>query len=472
MKNQLITILTIGIVLLRVDALNAQIKTKPTQTPITTPVLALTESDIRKMVREEVENGGAIRDRVQSSVDRSVNTSVIWIQTLLTGLSLGPIFVAVFFWIYRRSILGQVIEAAKKEVTIQIESQLKKEIEESIQVRIKTLEKEIADIHKKADTLYASFKSEIKRRIQKLPELDLEEEFKGDKVPEESLENIKIELENIQALQSTLPDINLSANDYFKLGNLLSIVEEYDQAINAYQSSLKLNPSNKNMILRQIERAEMASKDLTGKKPESLRVKAIALRQYGLLKEAISLYEKLIEIEPENSENYFFAGIAFDKNNQVIEAIKSYQKATSINEKYIKAWNNLGRSLRKNNQFGEAILAFQRAIDIDPYNYEAWMDKASALRRNGQRDQALEAYKRAIEINPKSARARFNLACFYSLDPLNNSHDLTLEKLQESILLDSKYRDKAKTDSDFDPIRGNERFQELLSDTPTSGLGS
>jgi tetratricopeptide (TPR) repeat protein len=472
MKNQLITILTIGVVLLRIDALNAQIKTKPTQTPITAPVLALTESDIRKMVREEVENGGAIRDRVQSSVDRSVNTSVIWIQTLLTGLSLGPIFVAVFFWIYRKIILGQVIEAAKKEVTIQIESQLKKEIEESIQARIKILEEEIADIHKKADNLYASFESEIKRRIQKLPELDLEEESKGDKISKESLENIKLELENIQALQSSFPDINLSSNDYFKLGNLLSIVGEYEQAINAYKSSLALNPLNKGKILSQIRRAKVASADSTGKKPESLRVKAIALRQHGLLKEAINLYRKLVEIEPGNSENYFLMGIAFDKNNQVVEAIESYQKAISINKKYIKAWHNLGCSLKKNDQLEQAISAYQKAIDIDKNYFEAWINQASALRKNGQRELALIAYEKSIKINPKSALAWFNLACFYSSDPLNSSHSLALEKLQESIRLDSEYRNKAKTDSDFDPVRGDERFQELLSDTPTCGLGS
>ena len=41
--------------------------------------------------------------------------------------------------------------------------------------------------------------------------------------------------------------------------------------------------------------------------------------------------------------------------------------------------------------------------------------------------------------------------------------ELAIENLQRAINLDVEYQDMAKTDKDFEQIRGDERFQSLLS---------
>ena len=54
----------------------------------------------------------------------------------------------------------------------------------------------------------------------------------------------------------------------------------------------------------------------------------------------------------------------------------------------------------------------------------------------------------------------YSKACCYALQ---NRLELALENLQKAIQLDNEYREMAKTDSDFDNIRNDVRFQELLA---------
>jgi tetratricopeptide (TPR) repeat protein len=77
----------------------------------------------------------------------------------------------------------------------------------------------------------------------------------------------------------------------------------------------------------------------------------------------------------------------------------------------------------------------------------------------GRYKDALESFERAIKINSNDANAYYNKAVCYGLQ---NNVELAIENLQRAINLDVKYQDMAKTDQDFEQIRGDERFQRLL----------
>lgn len=67
---------------------------------------------------------------------------------------------------------------------------------------------------------------------------------------------------------------------------------------------------------------------------------------------------------------------------------------------------------------------------------------------------------KALQINPDSATVYYNKACIYALQ---SNVELSLENLRRAIELEpERWRELAKTDVDFDGIRGDARFQELL----------
>ena len=78
----------------------------------------------------------------------------------------------------------------------------------------------------------------------------------------------------------------------------------------------------------------------------------------------------------------------------------------------------------------------------------------------GWYEEAIDCFDKALQINPNHANAYYNKACIYALE---NQVELALENLQRAIELEpERFRELAKTDADFDGIRGDVRFQELL----------
>ena len=106
------------------------------------------------------------------------------------------------------------------------------------------------------------------------------------------------------------------------------------------------------------------------------------------------------------------------------------------------------------------IISFDRAIEINPNDYTAWTNKGVALGNLERYEQAIASYDRAIEIKSDDFGAYYNKACYYA-----SQHQLQLavENLQQAIHLENNCKEMAKTDKDFDSIRSESLFQDLLN---------
>ena len=71
--------------------------------------------------------------------------------------------------------------------------------------------------------------------------------------------------------------------------------------------------------------------------------------------QAISVYEKAIELNPEYYEAYNNLGTALKDQGKLDEAIDAYNKAISINPDYAEAYYNIGFTLQGQGKLEEAI---------------------------------------------------------------------------------------------------------------------
>jgi tetratricopeptide (TPR) repeat protein len=85
---------------------------------------------------------------------------------------------------------------------------------------------------------------------------------------------------------------------------------------------------------------------------------------------------------------------------------------------------------------------------------------AVELSERGDNDGAVRVMEQALEERPEHAGNLYNLACFESLA---GRRDDALEHLRRSIELDASFRDYARDDDDFAPLRDDAEFQALVA---------
>jgi tetratricopeptide (TPR) repeat protein len=176
--------------------------------------------------------------------------------------------------------------------------------------------------------------------------------------------------------------------------------------------------------------------------------------------QAIASWDQALEIKPDKHEAWYNRGIALGNLGRYEEAIASFDQALEIKPDFHQAWYNRGIALDDLGRYEEAIASYDRALEFKPDFHEAWINRGNALGNLGRYEEAIASYDRSIKINSNSANTYYNKACCYGLQ---NNVELAIENLQRAINLDVEYQDMAKTDKDFEQIRGDERFQSFLN---------
>ena len=93
-----------------------------------------------------------------------------------------------------------------------------------------------------------------------------------------------------------------------------------------------------------------------------------------------------------------------------------------------------------------------------PNGWEIW-EPVRQLYAEGRYGEAADRGRERIEANPDYPLPLYNLAC---VEALSGRTSDALEHLRRAIELSEKFRSYAKDDSDFDPIRDESDFKELV----------
>jgi tetratricopeptide (TPR) repeat protein len=94
----------------------------------------------------------------------------------------------------------------------------------------------------------------------------------------------------------------------------------------------------------------------------------------------------------------------------------------------------------------------------EPHGWELWAP-LRPLYETGKYAEAADGLREVAEANPEYADLFYNLACCESLAGRKTD---AIEHLRRSIDMSERFRAYAKDDSDFDPIRDEPAFKELI----------
>ncbi len=134
---------------------------------------------------------------------------------------------------------------------------------------------------------------------------------------------------------------------------------------------------------------------------------AFVLRLEGRLEEALAAYQSSIRLSPNTAESHNNCGTVLKDLDRLEEALRAYEQAIELDPRSAMAHNNRGSVLRELGRLEEALAAYERATEIDPNFAEAHNNKGIILQHLGRPADALAAHERATELKPDFAQAHY-----------------------------------------------------------------
>jgi len=189
-------------------------------------------------------------------------------------------------------------------------------------------------------------------------------------------------------------------------GTALKDLGRYNESVEAFDEILELNSSNINVWIDnadalvaadRLEEAEKAYGEAETRAATNQTLaqvwlsKAVTLRGLGRFDEAISTYDRAIELY-----------LICDSSGDLYPGYAKIQISF--------AWDGKGDALNQTGRYEEAVRAYDRAIEFSPsefamYRSMIYAKKSALLEKVGRHEEALEAFDKAVEISPEYAPA-------------------------------------------------------------------
>jgi len=225
-------------------------------------------------------------------------------------------------------------------------------------------------------------------------------------------------------------------------------------------NSQNSSAENAQQILQENNVSQLLTEEEVHQKAENLLHQGNSFLDTKHYQDALTAYDRAIAIRADSAELWTNRGNALTGLQRYEEALKSYKKAIAIQPNKDEAWFDQGNALSAMNRYQDAVKAYDEAIAIKSDKKEAWINRGIALTKLQHYKEALASYNQALSINQNLDQAYYNKACNYALQ---DNVELTIENLQRAIqLVPDKYRQLAGNDPDFDKVRSNLRFQQLI----------
>jgi tetratricopeptide (TPR) repeat protein len=153
-------------------------------------------------------------------------------------------------------------------------------------------------------------------------------------------------------------------------------------------------------------------------------------------KEAVSCFNKAIELDPGNYKAYTGLADVYNARGEYDEALICANKAMELNPKYIYTYIvksyvyiNLGKR-------DEAFQSISKALSLQPNSTDAQRAMGSWYETGGEYDKAIRSYQKAYEIDPQNYRAVNKIGWVYLI---KNEFNECLQYQQKSLQIKPDY---------------------------------
>lgn len=143
----------------------------------------------------------------------------------------------------------------------------------------------------------------------------------------------------------------------------------------------------------------------------------VQAQQNGSMQEALSEYQKSLELDPDYPEAHNAIGVLLHNVfNRPAEAAEHYNKALEVRPTYSEARANLANVYMSQGRYDDAIKLYEQVLNdmLYPTPYFAQGNMGWAFYKKGDTARAVESIKTALTLNPGFCLGYMNLGIIYS----------------------------------------------------------
>jgi len=194
----------------------------------------------------------------------------------------------------------------------------------------------------------------------------------------------------------------------------------------------------------------------------------------GRYPEAITVLERSVSLRPTAGADSNLA-TAYFYQRRFADAARTYEGALKLEERNLTLWRNLaeayywtpGKRPEATRACLRAIALARDQLQVNPRDLDVLRNSAYCYAVSGDPKRALESLGLALKIAPNNPNLHFQAALVYMESGQAGQALAWLEKAVRGGYSASTVRDTPN----FDPLRGNPRFQELLRGTGSNKKG-
>jgi Tfp pilus assembly protein PilF len=140
-----------------------------------------------------------------------------------------------------------------------------------------------------------------------------------------------------------------------------------------------------------------------------LFAEALAAHRAGDLVTARTLYERVLQLSPNDADALNNLGVLLSGQREFDRALDLLRRAASIAPNSAGTWNNIGTALREQGRGSDAAAAFRHALTLDPQHEGAKVGLAQQYLSSGSVAQARTLLEDVLSSNPALPEAHYAL---------------------------------------------------------------
>ncbi len=148
---------------------------------------------------------------------------------------------------------------------------------------------------------------------------------------------------------------------------------------------------------------------------EKLYGEAVSLHSQGRQKEAVKLYDQVLQQVQGADLVYYNLGLAHFELGEFEEARDAFEHALAVNDDDADYWFNLGLTCKQLELYLEAGIAYRHALDRRPEDMDILYNLGCCMKDGGALDEAAAVYEQLLQQDEEYEPALHNLAYLYHL---------------------------------------------------------